>query len=162
MDSKSSSSFSDQGSTSDGFQNHSTSHKAGTSCSWGSLFSFTKKTHAGVLLAALVATALNSFLKTLLSVFLGRIFDVVSQLGEGSRSGQSALAEVSKWCIVLAGLGVGNWMASASFLGLWIVFGELQANEVRKHVTSNLLSRDVEWLENLKDGIEGLHIRIHT
>lgn len=133
-----------------------------TPCSWTSLFSFTRKTHAGILFAALVATALVASLKTLLAVLLGRIFDVVSQLADGTRSGESALAEVSRWCIVLVGLGLFNWMANTSFLAFWTLFGELQANQVRNEVTLGLLSKNVEWFGRLQDGTEGLHIRAHT
>ncbi|KAG6042095.1 hypothetical protein E4U41_005643 [Claviceps citrina] len=53
-------------------------------------------------------------------------------------------------------------MANTSFLSLWTIFGELQAKQARKEVTSGLVSRTVEWLAQLGDGIEGLHIRIHT
>lgn len=162
MDLKSLSLSSDEGLALADSLRPSASCKAIASCSWARLFSFTKKAHAGILLSALVATALIASLKTLLSVFLGRIFNAITQLGDGSRPGQFALEEVSKWCFILVGLGLGNWMAHTSFLSLWTVFGELQANEVRKEVTSSLLSKHVEWFGHLGGGIKGLHIRIHT
>ncbi|KAG5960994.1 hypothetical protein E4U56_004077 [Claviceps arundinis] len=133
-----------------------------TLCPWTSLFAFTKKTHVGILLAALAAAACVAFLRTILSVLLGRIFGVISQLGDESRSGQSATAEISKYCIILVGLGFGNWVANSSFLTFWMIFGELQVIEVRKEVTSCLLSKNIEWFGHLKDGLEGLHIRINT
>ncbi|KAG6119393.1 hypothetical protein E4U13_007770 [Claviceps humidiphila] len=91
-----------------------------------------------------------------------RIFGVISQLGDESRSGQSATAEISKYCIILVGLGFGNWVANSSFLTFWMIFGELQVIEVRKEVTSCLLSKNIGWFGHLKDGLEGLHIRINT
>ncbi|KAG5985468.1 hypothetical protein E4U55_000030 [Claviceps digitariae] len=156
MDIKSISSCSDRPLSPTIFSNRPATSKAITFCSWTSLFSFTRKAHAGILLAALAATALVASLKTLLSVFLGRIFEVVSQLADGTRSQESALAEVSRWCIVLVGLGLSNWMANTSFLSFWTIFGELQANQVRIEVTSGLLSRNVEWFGHLQDGIEVL------
>ncbi|KAG6002325.1 hypothetical protein E4U21_003240 [Claviceps maximensis] len=125
-------------------------------CSWASLFSFTRKTHAGILLAALAATALVASLKTAFSLFLGRIFDVVSQVANETRSEESALAEVSRWCIVLVGLGFSNWMANTSFLSFWTIFGELQASQARNEVTSGLVSQNVEWFGQLRGGIEAL------
>ncbi|KAG5929771.1 hypothetical protein E4U42_004584 [Claviceps africana] len=142
--------------------NRQASAKAIAFCSWANLFSFTRKTHAGVLLAAVAATALVASLKTLLSVILGRIFDAVSQLADGTCSKESALAQVSRWCLVLVGLGLSNWMANTCFLSFWTIFGELQARQVRNEVTSGLLSRNVEWFGHLREGIQGLHIRVHT
>lgn len=131
-------------------------------CSWRMLFSFTKRSHLGILAGALAAAAFVAALRTLLSVILGQIFDLISQFGQGARTGHSTLADVSTWCLVLVGMGIGSWTANSSFLSLWVVFGELQANEAREQVFSSLLSKQVEWFESLKGGVEGLHARIHT
>ncbi|EFY91496.1 ABC a-pheromone efflux pump AtrD [Metarhizium acridum CQMa 102] len=122
-----------------------------TGYSWKRLLFFTRKQHIGVLSAALGAAALVAALRTLLSVVLGRIFDIISQLGQGARTGQIALADVSTWCLVLVGLGIGSWMANSLFLGLWIVFGELQAREARKRAFTSLLSQRPEWFAALND-----------
>lgn len=130
--------------------------------SWRILFSFTKRGHLGILAGALAAAALVSALRTLLSVILGRIFDLISQFGQGIRTGHSTLADVSTLCLVLVGMGIGSWTANSSFLSLWVVFGELQANEARNQVFASLLSKQVEWFSTIKGGIEGLHSRIYT
>ncbi|KHN95446.1 ABC a-pheromone efflux pump AtrD [Metarhizium album ARSEF 1941] len=87
---------------------------------------------------------------------------MISQLGQGTRTGRSALTDVSTWCLVLVGLGIGNLMASSSFLSFWVVFGELQVREARRRVFTSLLSKRPDWFASLDGGIEGLHIRIHT
>ncbi|KJK78397.1 hypothetical protein H634G_06570 [Metarhizium anisopliae BRIP 53293] len=133
-----------------------------TGYSWKLLLFFTRKQHIGIFSAALGAAALVSALRTLLSIVLGRVFDIISQLGQGALTGQIALADVSTWCLVLVGLGIGSWMVNSSFLGLWIIFGELQAREARRLVFTSLLSKRPEWFAALNDGVEGLHVRLHT
>lgn len=124
-----------------------------TGYSWKLLLFFTRKQHIGIFSAALGAAALVSALRTLLSIVLGRVFDIISQLGQGARTGQIALADVSTWCLVLVGLGIGSWMVNSSFLGLWIIFGELQAREARRLVFTSLLSKRPEWFAALNDGV---------
>ncbi|TWU77474.1 hypothetical protein ED733_006993 [Metarhizium rileyi] len=140
----------------------SSSGTAKAASSWRLPFFFTKREHLGILSAAIGAAALVAGLRALLSVVLGRIFEIVSQFGQGAIAGHKALADVSTWCLVLVGLGIGSWMANSSFISLWIVFGELQARDARKHVFRGLLLKPVEWFASLRDGVEGLHIRTHT
>lgn len=133
-----------------------------TQSSWRLLFYFTKRNHFCVLSAALASTAVVATLRTLLSVVLGRIFDIISEFGRGTRTGHSAQVNVSAWCLVLVGMGIGNWLANTSLLSLWVVFGELQASEIYRNVFTSLLSERTSWFASLKDGVEGLHVRIHT
>ncbi|KND93820.1 Alpha-factor-transporting ATPase [Tolypocladium ophioglossoides CBS 100239] len=133
-----------------------------TKASWRSLFAFTKRPHAGVLFAAVVASAVTAALKTVLAIFLGRIFDVIADFGNGSQTGDGALKDVSKWCLVLIGLGFGNWLANTAFLSLWIAFGELQADSVRHDIFNSLLARDLAWFDTLNQGISSLLVRIQT
>ncbi|QUC18991.1 uncharacterized protein UV8b_03232 [Ustilaginoidea virens] len=87
---------------------------------------------------------------------------MLSQLGQGIQAGQDPATGVSFWCSILLGLGIGSWLANTSFLGLWIVVGELQAGEARQKIHNSFASKRVEWLGSLDDGVEGLHTRIHT
>ncbi|KAM4055988.1 ABC transporter transmembrane domain-containing protein [Hirsutella rhossiliensis] len=130
--------------------------------SWGSLFAFTQRTHVRVLLAAIVASGATAALRTALAIFLGRIFDIVADRGNGLRSGPNALEAVSRWCLVLVGLGLGNWLANAAFLALWTLFGELQADSARCRVFQSLLTRDLAWFDMLDQGTSGLLVRIQT
>ncbi|PNY25196.1 Alpha-factor-transporting ATPase [Tolypocladium capitatum] len=133
-----------------------------TKPSWRSLFAFTKRSHAGVLSAAVVASAVTAALRTVLAIFLGRIFDVIAEFGNGTRTGDGALEDVSKWCLVLIGLGFGNWLANTAFLSLWIAFGELQADSARLDTFNSLLARDLAWFDALSQGISSLLVRIQT
>ncbi|KAL7796804.1 P-loop containing nucleoside triphosphate hydrolase protein [Trichoderma ceciliae] len=126
------------------------------------LFSFTRWNHAGSLTAAVVASAAFAAIKSVHSVVLGQIFNVVSDFGAGHRSGSETLAKISHWGLILLGLGIANWLASAAFLSLWVIFGELQANSVRQDIFESLLSKKMAWFDSLNQGISSLLVRIQT
>ncbi|KAG5808422.1 hypothetical protein H9Q74_005508 [Fusarium xylarioides] len=130
--------------------------------SWKQLFLFTRRSHSGALIAAFLAAGFSAGFKTVLSVILGKVFDVIAGFGNGSLTGDEALSQVGRWALVLVGLGVGNWMASTAFLALWVIFGELQACSVRQDIFTSLLSKDVAWFDSQSEGISSLLIRIQT
>lgn len=129
---------------------------------WSSLFAFTRPAHVRVLVVAIVASGATTALRTALAVFLGRIFEVIAAYDSGLWSGPTVLEAVSKWCLVLLGLGLANWLANAAFLALWIVFGELQADSARRHVFGSMLTHHLAWFDVLDQGIPGLLVRIKT
>ncbi|RSL43225.1 hypothetical protein CEP53_011802 [Fusarium sp. AF-6] len=130
--------------------------------SWRQLFLFTRKSHTGTLIAALIASAFTAAFKTVLAVILGKIFDVTAGFGNGSLSRSETLSDISMWSLVLLGLGIGNWIASTAFLALWVVFGELQASSVRKDMFVGLLAKDMAWFDAQTEGISSLLVRIQT
>lgn len=133
-----------------------------TKSSWKQLFAFTKRSHTGTLIAALIAAAFSAGFKTVLAVILGKIFDIIAGFGNGTFTGDEALARVSDWALVLLGMGIGNWIASTAFLALWVIFGELQACSVRENIFASLLSKDMAWFDFQSEGISSLLIRIQT
>lgn len=133
-----------------------------TRSSFKHLFSFTRWNHAGSLIAALIASAAFAAIKSVYSVILGKIFDVVSDFGAGRRSGSETLDDMAHWGLILLGLGISNWLASTVFLSLWVIFGELQANAVRQDIFASLLSREISWFDALDQGISSLLVRIQT
>jgi ATP-binding cassette subfamily B (MDR/TAP) protein 1 len=130
--------------------------------SWKQLFLFTKRSHTGALIAALLAAGFTAGFKTVLSVILGKIFDIITGFGNGSLDGHQALDQISDWALVLLGLGIGNWIASTAFLALWVIFGELQACSIRHDIFMSLLSKDMAWFDAQSEGISSLLIRIQT
>ncbi|KAM6485168.1 ABC-transporter [Trichoderma sp. SZMC 28011] len=126
------------------------------------LFSFTRWNHAGLLIAAVVASAAFASIKSVQSIILGKIFDVVSNFGAGHRSGNETMDQISHWGLILLGMGIGNWVASTAFLALWVIFGELQANSVRQGIFQSLLSKKMSWYDSLDQGVSSLLIRIQT
>lgn len=129
---------------------------------WKHLFVFTKKAHVGPIIAALAATAFAAGFKTVLSVVLGRVFNIIAEFGNGSAGSSETLSRIGTWCLILLGLGIGNWLASMLFLSLWIVFGELQASSVRHDIFHSLLAKDMAWFDSQSEGISSLLVRIQT
>ncbi|KAF5618531.1 STE6 [Fusarium sp. NRRL 52700] len=130
--------------------------------SWKQLFLFTRRSHSGALIAALLAAGFSAGFKTVLSVILGKVFDIIAAFGNGSLNGDEALSQVAGWALVFVGLGIGNWIASTAFLALWVVFGELQACSIRQDIFASLLSKDMAWFDSQSEGISSLLIRIQT
>ncbi|KAF4594448.1 ABC a-pheromone efflux pump AtrD [Ophiocordyceps camponoti-floridani] len=130
--------------------------------SWSRLFAFTKRSHYHVLAGALLASMAVAGIQTALAAIIGRIFDVVAGIGSGAWSGHEALESVSRWCLVLVGLGFANWFANTALLGLWVAFGELQAHGARRRVFGSLLVKHMTWFDRLEQGMPGLLSRIQT
>ncbi|KAF7543873.1 hypothetical protein G7Z17_g10391 [Cylindrodendrum hubeiense] len=130
--------------------------------SWRQLFVFTRRTHAVPLLGALAASAITAGFKTILAIILGKVFDIIASFGNGSLGGNEALSNISRWSLILLGLGMGYWLANSAFLALWVAFGELQADSVRRDLFENLLSRDMTWFDSQSEGISSLLVRIQT
>ncbi|KAF4977124.1 hypothetical protein FZEAL_6312 [Fusarium zealandicum] len=138
------------------------SQQQATKSSWSQLFLFTRKPHTGALVAAFIASAFTAGFKTVLAVILGKVFDIIAAFGNGSVDSSGTLADVSKWSLVLLGLGIGNWIASTAFLALWVIFGEFQAMSVRRDIFKSLLSKDMAWFDSQTEGISSLLVRIQT
>ncbi|KAJ6788086.1 hypothetical protein PWT90_02533 [Aphanocladium album] len=123
---------------------------------WRHLFSFTTKQHIHYLGGALLTSAGTAALRTGLAVILGKVFDIVTSLGNGQISGSKALLRVSWYCILLASLGVAQWIINSAFLALWIIFGELQATNIRQSLFSGLMKMEQAWADSLPHGTTGL------
>ncbi|KAG6367862.1 hypothetical protein INS49_002058 [Diaporthe citri] len=120
---------------------------------WKHLFVFTQRRQARLLGLAMVASLLVAAVKTVFAVLIGRIMDIVSPLGAGSIDGSTAMAGVTIWCVVLAGLGLASWGFNSALMVLWVVFGELVANTARKCVFEHLLYREMGWFDGHDEGL---------
>lgn len=126
------------------------------------LFSFTRWNQVGPLIAALAASAAFAAIRSIYPIFLGKIFNIVSDFGAGRRSGSETLHEISHWSQILIGLGVMNCLSGSAFLALWVIFGELQAKSVRQDIFKSLLSKKISWFDSLDQGTSSLLVRIQT
>lgn len=120
--------------------------------SWKHLFVFTKREHARFIVSAIVATLIVGAGKTVYAIILGSIFNVVANFGAGAIKGQETLTDVSFWCMIFVVLGLVFWLANAVFIGLWIMFGELNANIARNTLFMALLKKEMVWFDTLEEG----------
>lgn len=134
----------------------STTEMMETNPKWKHLFAFTTRRHLPYLVGGGLSSAGAAALRTVLAIILGRVFDVVAAFGNGQKSGVEALSDVSRYCVILAALGVAQWVVNSLFLAIWIVFGEAQASAVRDIIFKGLLTMGKAWFDSLPDGTTGL------
>lgn len=132
------------------------------SATWKHLFVFTKRRQARLLGFAIVASMLVAAVKTVFAVLLGRIMDIVSPLGAGSINGSTAMAGVTFWCVVLAGLGLASWAFNSALLALWVAFGEMVAKTARQSVFQHLLCSEMTWFDGHQEGLSSALSGIQT
>lgn len=130
--------------------------------SWKSLFRFTAKQHISILIPATFLAICAGILKPIISIFLGHILDDLAAYAAGNLTEASLLEDVSKWCLALTGLGFGAWLLNGSFFALWLIFGELQAKNVRQKMFIGMLEKEMEWYDTRSDGLSPLLTRMQT
>ncbi|KFY39078.1 hypothetical protein V494_04121, partial [Pseudogymnoascus sp. VKM F-4513 (FW-928)] len=129
---------------------------------WKSMFAFTMRGNLAVMAPAWVSSVVAGAIKPSMAIFMGFIFDDIAEYVAGSSSYSSMIGKISKWCLVLTGLGLGSCLANAGFFGLWLIFGESQAKQAREKLFTGLLRREMEWYDLRKDGISPVLIRIQA
>lgn len=129
---------------------------------WKSLFNFTSKIHTVPLALALILSCASGIIIPALAIFLGKIFDGFTEFGAGSISGSDLVKKVSTYGIWLVGLGSASGALNAGYFTLWLFFGELQARSAREKLFDGILSKDMEWFDMRKAGIETLTTRLQT
>jgi hypothetical protein len=130
--------------------------------SFSSIFAFTDKKHLAVLIPALLLTTIAGAIKPAVTIFLGLIFDELTNFDSGSIVGNELLKRVSTWCIALTGLGVATMLVNSGFFYLWLVFGEMQARSVQYKSFLSLMEKEMEWYDLRAEGIGSLLVRIQT
>lgn len=127
-----------------------------------SLFAFTTKKHIINLIPCVTFAIVSGVLKPISAIFYGNIFGALTDFGGGTITSQETVHQVSKWCIAISILGGAVWFFEGLFLCSWMIFGELQARNVRGKMFSGMLEKDLEWFDLRKDGIGSLLIRLET
>jgi len=130
--------------------------------SWRSLFSFTTRAHSAPISCSAAASILAGILKPCASIFLGKIFSILTKFGDGTLDTKATLHGISIWCIALTGLGLSAWLLEGIFFSAWVIFGELQAQIVRLKMFAGMLDKELEWYDLREDGVGSLLIRIQT
>ncbi|OXV11503.1 hypothetical protein Egran_00736 [Elaphomyces granulatus] len=94
------------------------------------------------------------------AILLGMLFDTFTNFGSTTISSLQLTEETAKDCKALLGLGIGSLILNGMYLALWVIFGELQAKNIRSRLFSELLDRDLEWFDMQRGGIGALISRL--
>ncbi|KAK7961693.1 uncharacterized protein PG986_002518 [Apiospora aurea] len=128
------------------------------------LFAFTDRKGYAALAAGFAASFIVGVLKALLAIFLGEIFPIIANFGNGRITGKAALSRVSNWCINLTLAGGIAWIANFVLLLAWVAHGERQARSLRVRSFKQLLAKDLAWFDGLSEGtpavLSGLYSHI--
>lgn len=121
--------------------------------SWKSLFHFTTVHHAPLLLVALLITIAAAVARVIFALYLGKLFQILSQFGTGAITGPVLMEQVRDNTFILLILGGATWLLGTCFFFVWIVFAELQVRGAGRILFGKLLTRDLMWFDMRKDGV---------
>jgi ATP-binding cassette, subfamily B (MDR/TAP), member 1 len=130
--------------------------------SFKDLFIFVRH-HQGWIPACAVATALaTAASKTAYVIFLGSLFNFLTEFGAQQINSEDFLSQVSQWCLYLCALGLSAWLAASVDMALWITTGELQGRSARERVFRSLLAKQTAWFDSRDKGMASLAVGIQT
>ena len=123
---------------------------------WMSLFVFANRRHTIVLGAALVLSVISGLVIPGMSIMMGMIFGAFAQFGSGTLGPEVFMDKVKKYTLWLTILGCCSWLLNGAFFSLWLWFGELQAKSARDKLFDSLISKELSWFEERKNGVSAM------
>ncbi|EPE08522.1 multidrug resistance protein [Ophiostoma piceae UAMH 11346] len=126
------------------------------------LFVAATKQDISIFIFATAASAAVAAAKTVYALFLGEIFQVVTNFGSGTLTPAETLRQVSKGCLELTVLGIGMSVAASFLMSLWIVNGETRARTVRLRLFRALLDKEMVWFDTRRGGMASLMTEQYT
>lgn len=130
--------------------------------SWRSVFSFTTREHALTLTLSFALAAIVGIMKPAIAIFIGKVFNDLTDFGAGQISAADLISNVSKLCLYITVFGGISWILNGVFFSMWLGFGELQAKSAREKLFDSMLMKEMSWYDLRKEGIGALLSRIAT
>ncbi|KAF2140981.1 uncharacterized protein K452DRAFT_319263 [Aplosporella prunicola CBS 121167] len=127
---------------------------------WKDLFNFTTRRHIPLLVTAFILAVFAGVAVPADAYLMGKLFDTFSKHASGAYTSEKLKDDVSKYCLYLAALALGNWVVNTLFYASWMMFGELQARSARERIFEALLKRNIEWFDKRKNGIGAMVPRL--
>ncbi|KAJ5980367.1 hypothetical protein N7481_007665 [Penicillium waksmanii] len=119
---------------------------------WKSLFHFTTRKNLPSVVVGSIFALLAGCATTALAIFLGDVFNAFTAFGSGDIDYDGLHGKILTGCLGMIGLGAAGWFLNGAYYAAFIIFGELQASNVRRDVFVELLTRDMEWFEAQEEG----------
>ena len=120
---------------------------------WKALFSFTTKQHLPVILGGFVGALFAAVSMPVFAILYGLIFREYTNYGAGTTDSNDILSNVTRLCIILAGVTTFTWFAQSVYNFFFLTFGELQARSARNRIFDALLQKDMTWFDMRESGI---------
>lgn len=129
---------------------------------WRALFGFTQRDHGFILVMALVLSLASGIAIPALAIFLGKLFNLITDFGAGRLNAHDLVTKTSTYGLYLVALGCTSAILNAGYFGVWIFFGELQAKAARDQLFDGLLEKDMEWFDMQSTGANATVQRLQT
>ena len=127
---------------------------------WLSLFGFTTRIHLVCFSIAIILSVASGIIIPAFAIILGKVFDIFTKYGAKEISGSALVKKVSTYGVGLVGLGAGAGILNTGYFMAWLVFGELQAKSAREKLFDGMLTKDMDWYDMRKAGIDTLISRL--
>lgn len=114
---------------------------------------FMSASHYLLVLVAMILTVLTAVVNPVFALYLGKLFQSFTLLGEGHISGSQLLERVKSDVSALLLIGAASWFLNACFLFAWVSFAELQVKYARHKLFGELLGQEIMWFDMRKEGI---------
>lgn len=115
------------------------------------LFYYAKASDLVVVVPALAASLATAASSPLLTVFLGWIFDKLSDFASGTISAESLTTSVLYYAVAIISVGVGVVITSWVVITLWTVFGDRQVQRARSQLMADLTGKSLGWFDTHPD-----------
>lgn len=119
---------------------------------WKVLFGFTTTRHVPVVLCGLLSTTVAALTMPAFAVLYGLIFGQYTIYGAGLTDSHALMSNMTKYCIILAGICTLNWIANSFQYFCFLTFGELQARSARNRIFDALIKKDMAWFDTRETG----------
>lgn len=127
-----------------------------------SVFSFTTREHSLTLTLSFVVACISGIIKPAIAIFVGKLFNDLTDFAAGTTSAAHLLSNVSKWCLFITAFGGITWIINGTYFAMWLGFGELQAKSAREKLFGGMLKKEMSWYDLQHEGIGALLSRIAT
>ncbi|EUC43512.1 hypothetical protein COCMIDRAFT_7071 [Bipolaris oryzae ATCC 44560] len=120
--------------------------------SWKVLFGFTTTRHVPVVLCGLLSTTVAALTMPAFAVLYGLVFGQYTMYGAGSTDSHTLMSNMTRYCIILAGICTLNWIANSLQYLCFLTFSELQVRSARNRIFDALIKKDMAWYDTRETG----------
>jgi ATP-binding cassette subfamily B (MDR/TAP) protein 1 len=120
---------------------------------WRVLFGFTTRQHVPVILGGVATATIAALSMPVFAIVYGLIFGQYTLYGAGEIDSYTLTSNMTKYCIILAGISTVNWIANSSSFFFFLTFSELQARSARNRIFDTLIKKEMAWFDTRETGI---------
>lgn len=129
---------------------------------WTSLLAFSSRPQTYLLCISFASAISAGAAGPIYNIFFGKVLDLFTEFAGDQLDPSGFKRRVAFDSAIIAGIGVGNWILNALFLGLWMSLGQYQARTCYNRIFDRLLDKPISWYDTRQSGISALMPKIHS